>query len=351
MMHRQYISLYRLSNHKIANSRFSSPEEVISWMGAIQGQDYNGAKWSIGLRSPNITDAIVEQALKDGRILRTWLMRGTLHIVAAQDIRWMLSLVSERIIKSCARRYRELELDTKTLTKSNDILAKLLTMHQTLSRNQLLAELRNQGIVTDGQRAAYMLQRAALDGLIVQGKTIKNDPQYYSLDTFRNVGVKTREENLRELVSRFFKSRGPATLADLGWWSGLTFKEISLGLELCRHELSEEKTGATVYYMDGSTRKAKAPVVNLLPGFDEILLGYKDRSASLDATHSNLWCPGNNGMFMPFIMINGRVKGLWKKSTKKNVLSIESNFFNPEDIPDESLLEQCKERYAKFLNT
>ena len=116
-MKQSEIALKRLQNQQLTSTQFKKPDELISWMGAIQGQDYPGAKWAVGLRLPESTDVSVAKAMDDKAIFRTWLMRGTLHLVAAEDIHWMLTLMAPRIIKRNTRRYKELELDDKTLKK------------------------------------------------------------------------------------------------------------------------------------------------------------------------------------------------------------------------------------------
>src|SRR5437773_964288 len=102
------VAIQRLYSQQLEKPRFKQARDLVEWLGAVQGQDYPGAKWSLGLRLPGSTDANVEQAIEDKRIVRTWAMRGTLHFVSLADIHWMLALVAPRIIASNARRYRQL---------------------------------------------------------------------------------------------------------------------------------------------------------------------------------------------------------------------------------------------------
>ena len=153
-------------------------------MGAIQAQDYAGAKWSIGLRIPGITDKNVEKALKDKSIVRTWTLRGTLHFVSSSDLHWILEILSPHIISRNNRRYKQLNLDDETLSKSNAILSNSLMDGNQLTRTELLDIIEQEGISTDGQRAAYMLQRASLDGLICQSIMKRNNPTYISTKGF-----------------------------------------------------------------------------------------------------------------------------------------------------------------------
>lgn len=346
------ISLLRLQHQQILQPTFHKPAEVLSWLGAIQGQDYIGAKWSIGLRTEKTTDEEIEDALINKEILRTWLMRGTLHMVAARDIRWMLPLFATRIISGNARRYKELELDTETLLKSNDILTQALWVKKQLNRKELLMCLEQNKISTKGQRAAYMLQRACYDGLICQINTIKNIPNYILLDEITSETTKlSREEAIAALVHRYFKSRGPATLQDFVWWSGLTVLDAKAGLEAVKNSLTEETIEGKAYWFSAENSKITKgkSIIHLLPGFDEFLLGYKDRIASLEQKYSVKWCPGNNGMFFPFLVVNGRVSGIWKRTLKKDSIVIDINCFEPNPAVNIKQLDAAAGRYSKFM--
>jgi hypothetical protein len=279
------IAVERLYSQQIEHSRLNLPGAVVAWLGAIQAQDYAGAKWSVGLRLPGCTDAAIEQALETRAIVRTWAMRGTLHFVSAADIRWMLALMAPRIIANNAGRYKQLGLDEPTLARSNDVLVEALKDGKRLTRKELLPILRQKGISTEGHRASHMLQRASLDGLICQGVMRRNDPTYMLLDgAIPKCRRMERDEALAELANRYFASRGPATLQDYIWWSGLTVADSKAGLEAIESQLIRETISGQTYWRSHSLPAGQeiSPTVYLLPGFDEYLLSYRDRSASLD---------------------------------------------------------------------
>ena len=348
------ISGLRLYNQKIIQPSFKKSEEVLSWLGAIQGQDYAGAKWSIGLRLVNAKETDVEDAFNRKQILRTWLMRGTLHMVSSKDLEWMRKLFAPKIIKGNARRYKELELDEPTLFKTNDIIIKALQEKTRLNRKELLAKIEESGISTQGQRAAYMLQRASYDGLICQTNTIRNVANFILIDkSFTDGMTLDRSEAIAELTKRYFKSRGPATIQDFVWWSGLTVAETKAGLEANKSLFCHEMIDGHSYWspVENLPLKIARNLIHFLPGFDEFLLGYKDRSASLDPKFSNNWCPGNNGMFFPFIVMNGEVVGTWKRGFKKNVVVIEINSFNPQKKLDENpAILDAANKFCKFID-
>ena len=257
------ISIQRLVSQQLAKIQFKEPGDVVTWMGALQAQDYSGAKWSIGLRLSGVTEEAIEQAIDNKKIIRTWAMRGTLHFVAPTDILWMLDLLAPRVISNNARRYRELELDEVTFTRSNDVIAKALDSDRQLDRPALVAMLEKKGISAAGQRTPYLLQRASLDRIIFQGTMRSNNPTFLLLDkSLPKTKPLKRDEALLELALRYFRSRGPATIQDFLWWSGLSRADANAGLEAIKSELDQETIEGRVYWRArspcSSRRHAKA---------------------------------------------------------------------------------------------
>lgn len=329
------IPAQRLENQRISCSEFRTVGEVVGWLGAVQAQDYASAEWSVGLRLPGATQATVDQALDDGSIVRTWMLRGTLHFVAGADFGWMLGLLAPKIIAGSARRYKELELDTPTMMRANDLLVEIFQrsafsdQQKAFSRGELLAMLEDNGIVTKGQRGIYILQRAALDGLLCRGVTRGGDDLYMALNPVAAKSLDT-DEALAELARRYFTSHGPATFQDFVWWTGLKTGDARAGFEAVRSEFVSETVGDQTYWMADSAAKANDSTY-LLPGFDEYILGYKDRGGVLDAQYANLICPGGNGVFYPTIVSKGQVVGTWKRAFKKGNVMITLRPFTPLD--------------------
>lgn len=343
------IPAQRLAAQRISKSEFTTPAQVVSWLGALQGQDYPGALWSVGLRLPHSTAASIEQALAETRIVRTWVMRGTLHVVAAEDVRWMTELLGPKIISGIAARYRQLELDDETMHRSIDIFANALRDGQDLDRPALLALLNAQGISTEGQRAPHLLQRACYEGIMCQTTTLKH-PTYTALDDRFPRRTWTREEAVAELTRRYVLSRGPVTIQDFVQWSGLTLTEARAGFAAHKALFSEETLNGQSYWWDASAPIARMPsVMFLLPGFDEYLLGYKDRTAVLDPAYAQRVCPGNNGVFMPTMVSQGRMIGLWKKTFRKETLILGAEPFSTFTIADKEAFAAASRPYGAFL--
>lgn len=340
------ILVHRLHSQQISQQTFKRPDEVVAWLGALQGQDYSGAKWSVGLRLPGSIDADIEQAIADGSIIRTWVMRGTLHLVAAADVRWLVELVGARVVSSNAARYRELELDDATVGRSTDLLAAALQDGAILNRTELFALLEENGISTQGQRGVHLLQRASYAGVMCQGTAPRNNPTFMAMPEAKTM---PREEAVAELIKRYFTSRGPATLQDFVGWSGLTITETRAALDALKSQLVQETIDGQTYWMADVTPINPPQSVYALPGFDEYVLGYRERSAFLDKQYANRICPGGNGVFYPTIVSDGRIVGTWKRTLKKNAVVISAEPFEKLSDAEQAGFEAAAARFGAFL--
>jgi Winged helix DNA-binding domain len=315
---------YRLVNQQIAQSRCKTPGQVVALMGAMQAQDYPGALWSIGLRLPNATCVDVEKAISERTIIRTWPMRGTLHFVAAADIRWMLELLAPRIIAARAARHQEFGLDTAMFARCEKVVVKALQGGNALPRGELLTLLECSGISTAEFRSYTILWRLAHEGIICFGSHQGKQPTFALLHEWAPKAKSLpREQALAKLALRYFTGHGPATLRDFTWWSGLKAADARAGLEMVSSRLLRQTVNGTVYWMPPNTPALRnvSPTAYLLPGFDEYMLGYTDRSAFLDAKHAKKVFGGYT-VFKPTIVVDGHVAGLWRRAFKKNSVVI-----------------------------
>ncbi len=339
-----------MQSQKLGHLQFKKPEKVIAWFGGVQAQDYPGAKWAVGQRMHKSTEDDIEQALTDKRIARTWLMRGTLHFVTAYDIHWMLELLAPRIIARNVRRYKELELDEETLKRSNDVLKGALQDGKRLNRRELVVILEENGISAEGQRAPYMLQRASLDGLICHGLMhSNNNPIYMSMDELPKTKILKRDKALAELARRYFTSHGPATLQDFVWWSGLLSKDAKAGLEAVESSLVSEIIDNKTYWCFPSKQDLQysPPTAHLLSGFDEYLVGYKDRSASLEKLHSKK--ANIENIMHPTVAVDGQIVGTWKRKFKKDEVIVELKPVVKLNAAENRALDGAVSRFGKFL--
>lgn len=326
---------------------------MVGWLGAVQAQDYAGAKWAVGLRLPEgvATDPSIERALSEGDILRTHAFRGTWQLVAREDIRWMVALVAPRLIARNASRYRELSLDEATFRRSQATLARALRHGEHLTRDELAVALEAAGVSTAGQRLAYLLQRAELEALVCSGARRGKQSTYTLLEgrAPEPKAVLAGEEALAELARRYFRSRGPATLADFAWWSGLTSRDARAGLELVQSTLVPEViAGQTHWRSKDVPAPCPSPTAYLLPPFDEYLVAYRNRDAVLDPAHVRRINAGG-GLLDPCVVIDGRVVGTWRRQLTRTKVVIELELFEALTRSEQEALALAARRYGAFL--
>lgn len=352
-MANQEIGLRRLANQHISGDKFQTAAEVVRWMGAMQAQDYNHALWAVGLRMQSATMAGIEQAIADGEILRTWPMRGTIHFIPPEDAKWMLELAASRMLATDGRRLEQLELTVATIMQCQDLFVEALSGGNCLTRKELLNILEDAGISTAGQRGYHILWYIAQSGVISMGPMQGKQQTFVLLDEWvpqqRSL---SREEALAELAGSYFTSHGPATEYDFARWAGITVTDARLGIELAGAALTSEAIDGTDYWggSDSVTAWDKSrPNTNLLPGFDEYLLGYKDRDAVLAPDHAGKIVPGNNGVFKPMIVVDGQIVGTWQRSLQKDNVTLTLDPFTDNFGDVETLFTDAAQSYGDFM--
>jgi hypothetical protein len=350
--HAGQIAAERLANQHIAGPSLENPADVVAWLGAVQAQDYPGGLWAVGLRTRNGTEALVERALADRPILRTWLMRGTLHFVAARDARWMVDLLASRAIASAASRWRQLELDEQVFARCRKLVVKALEGGRQLTRTAVYALLAQAKISTAESRGLHILGRLAHDGLICFGAR-EGKQQTFALLAEWAPGARAmaREESLAELARRYFTSHGPATWRDFAWWSGLKAADARAAIDLARPHLARDVLGAQEFWRGTSSRRAAPQALTaayLLPPFDEYTVAYKDRTAVLDPGHAKHAQAG--GMLSPIIVIDGQVVATWKRSRGRDAATITPSFFGKVTAEQAQKTARAAERYGQFLD-
>lgn len=343
----------RLLNQRIAGERFDRPDEVVQWMGAMQAQDYRQALWAIGLRTTAATLADVTEAIANRAIVQTWLMRGTLHVVAAENAQWMLELLAPRRLAADRSRRAQLELDDSLLARCAQLIQDALRGGRRLTRSGVMRLLEQARISPSGQRGYHILWYLAQIGLICLGPMRDKEQTIVLLDEWVPASRRlAREDALAELADRYFTSHGPATVDDFANWAGLTLSDARVGLEAVRDGLLAERRDAKVYWVAANApdhTKHNTSGVYLLPGFDEYLLGYKDRGDVLAPAHAHDVAPGGNGIFFPIIVAGGQVVGTWKRALKQRGVAITLSPFTPLGISKERLADAAR-RFSDFLD-
>jgi hypothetical protein len=345
------ISIIRSYNQQIATSKFKTASEVASWMGAIQAQDYSMSKWAFGIRLPDSTEEEINNAIDTGRIIRTHLLRPTWHFVSSNDIYWILELTAPQIKSVLKYRDKQLGLTDTVLQKCNKIIEKSLRNGNHLTREELLSGLVKNKIDLENNRASHILLRAEMDGIICSGKQKKGKPTYAILGEWVPPSKKIKkDEALKELARRYFSSHGPATIQDFTWWSGLSVRDAKNALELNKEQLISEVLGSQTYWL-ADLYYQPMPGFNeicFLPAYDEFLISYRDRTASL-ALVDNKKAVSENGIFYPTVLKSGQVIGTWKRNIKNDRIGLNINLFNQGNPDREYIQKKFSATYSKFV--
>jgi hypothetical protein len=318
-------------------------------MGAIQAQDYAGAKWAVGLRMQKSSDAMIDKAMAGGSIIRTHVLRPTWHFITPADARWMIDLTAARINAFNASWYRKLQLDSHVFATSNDALAKALEGGKQLNRAGIMEILNRAGVKTDDLRFIHLLMRAELDKVICSGGRQGKQFTYALFDDRVPVAAPiAREEALAALAGRYFNSRGPATLKDFAWWGGITLGDATTGLDAVKHNLISTAANGSLFWMpkEPKTIPGKSPLAYLLPAFDEFAVAYGDRTATV---HPKYLEQARHVIFDPAIVVNNQVVGTWTRRINKKAVDITLNFFGKISQVQKKSVEAAATRYKKFI--
>ncbi len=342
------IAARRLASQGIEGKARKRPAEVVRWLVASQAQDLRGAKWALGLRAVAADDAAVERAIDDGSILRTHVLRPTWHFVPREDIRWLLALTAPRVHAQNALWYRKLELDAPTLRKGTDIVVRALEGERHRTRDELRAALAGGGIEAGGQRLAYLLMHAELEGVIASGPRRGKQSTYALLaERAPDARVLRRDEALAELVHRYFVSRGPATPQDFAKWSGLTIGDARRGLDAVGTALRHETIDGVSDWSGRGSAGAPSARAHLLSIYDEYVSSYRDRSAICDPAYASRLAAMGNAL-TSVLVVGGRVIGTWSRSVAPREVEVTIQTFRPLTKEENAAVRSAAERFASF---
>jgi hypothetical protein len=306
----------------------TGPAQVVQVIGdlcGVQAQDTTAAALAVRARGAGLVASDVEWARVEERsVVRTWLMRGTLHLVAAQDLGWLLALLAPIFTRSSRGRRAELGLDEETGARGVRALVKMLGDQGPLTRAEIRQGLAPQGIPTAGQAAIHLIRLAALESFVCYGPERAGQETFALLADWIDPGAPVPPEQApTELARRYLAAYGPATAEDFAAWSGLALGVARGAWAGLSGQLLEVKIGDGPAWMLQSRAAwldealADRPVVNLLPGFDTYWLGYRSRDLALDPIHARRVFPGG-GMLRPALLVDGRAAGTWKIKRHRN---------------------------------
>jgi hypothetical protein len=346
------IASQRLLNQRLAASPFEKPGEVVDWLVAVQAQDFFGAKWALGLRLRDAHDADLDRAFNAGEILRTHMLRPTWHFVTPADIRGLLALTAPRVHALNAGMYRKLELDDTTLKRGHRALSKALRGNQHLTREELSVALERAGIAAKGQRLAYIVMHAELEGLICSGPRRGKQFTYALLEErVPPVAALKRDEALAQLARRFFTSHGPATVQDFAKWSGLSSVDAKRGLDSSHAHLQHEMVNHQEFWCSAATAPVQrtASSTYLLSIYDEYIIGYHDRSMmATPEVAAKLFTMG--AALTAAIVIDGKIVGSWRRTLDKDTVTIELKPFRQLRKAEQRAIGAAAQRYGEFVD-
>ena len=329
----------------------AEPAAVVGQLVALQAQEWGSGIHSVGLRT-GLGRAQVEQAIADRLVVRTWPMRGTLHLVAAQDARWLTGLLAGAPLRAARARQVSLDLTDAVVDEAREVVLRAVE-RRPVSRPEVFATLERHGLPGDGRRGYHLLARFCMEGLVCQGPRAGREPTFVSLDTW--VGptpVPDRERAMAVLAARYVRSHGPVREQDLAAWSGQSLGFAREALQRAGDELvAETVAGQRLWRHESAPAASRRPLPLLLPPWDEAVLGYRDRSALIPDADSPSVMPPGGGMFRPTVVVGGQVVGVWSRTTRAAAVDVVVHPFRPLSASVERAVRRASESYGRFLQT
>ena len=344
--------------HAIDGEREKTAADVVTRMLAVQAQDFAAGCWALAVRTSGVRRSEVLAELDAGRIVRSWPMRGTLHFVPPDRLRWMLSITSERMIAGLARRHRELELETAGLARASDLATSALAGGGRLSRAELMELWERNGIATGGQRGYHLIYYLAQTGVLCWGPTHGSQQALVLLDEWVPAGEPLdRDEALAAFLLGYLRGHGPATIADFVWWTKGTVAGAKTAIAVLGDTLTTMAVDGIDYLVTAEfadraaehrPTRSEREAVQLLPAFDEYLLGYRDRSPVIDDDRFERVVPGGNGIFAPILIAGGRVAGIWRRTPRTGL--VEPLLFDDLTTGQVASLKRATSTYLRYAD-
>lgn len=329
----------------------TDPLGIVTHLGAMQAQDVESGLWSLGIRMPGSSRGSVLAAMEAGTVLRTWPMRGTVHLVPARDAHWMLETTGTRALEQGARRRAAIGLADADAERAVEAIGSALAGGARMSRAALLDAVRAAGVDIAGPHAYHLLWFASQRGISVMAPDVDGEQTFVLLDDWVPDPVRLGpDEALATLASRYFASHGPATLADFAGWTGLTMAQARLGLRLAAPDLAQATVDDVTVWLDPALLDGDPEVSAMLavPGFDELLLGAKDRRLHLKEGDLARVVPGSNGIFRSTLVLDGQVVATWTRATRGRRGAVSVQPLRPFTPAEQVHAEQALDRWAGY---
>lgn len=344
------IKSIRLASQQLLQPAFEKPEDLVNWMGAVQAQDYTMAKWALGVRLNNATLKDVEKALRDGKILRTHILRPTWHFISAEDIRWMIQLSGKRIKTAFQSYGKSRNIDYDYYVKSSRLLEKILS-GKSLTKQEINDEFNKRKLHIDITAMNCLLTVAETEGIICSGIDNGKKATFALLEERVAPAKKlNNDEALARLAKKYFQSHSPASLNDFVWWSGLNISEARKAIDFIKSDMIVETFAGNDFFVHKlyKNQQKADKTLHLLPSFDEYLISYKNRTDVLEKEH-HAKAFNNYGTFYPVVEYKGKIVGNWKKISAKGKPDVGFSFFDTKTKIGKKQIDEAKKRYETFL--
>ncbi|KAA9135434.1 winged helix DNA-binding domain-containing protein [Microbacterium caowuchunii] len=350
----------RMRSHRLT-APAADPVAAARHMLATQAQEFWGGRWALAVRSSRAPGlSRLDAAFDDGRLVRSWTMRGTIHICPAEDLGWLLGITGERQLRSAASRHRQLEIDADARRRAERAVRSALRGGGRLTRAEVAGVLERVGERTAGQRGLHLLQSLSLRGIVCHGPVVPRPgavtrEQYIVLSEEWITDPVTPVDPLAELFVRYIDGHGPATAADFAWWTGLPLGVARTAAAAAEGRVTVADHDVPLYASIRAPRPdPRRPEVVALPAFDEYYISYADRSAAATTAHRALIGPGANGMVRPTILVRGRIVGVWthSRAVGRDDAAARAELFpaaSGADPVDEVAVRAALDRYAEFI--
>jgi Winged helix DNA-binding domain len=340
----------RLHNQHLVGDPLDDPVAVVRHLGAVQAQEFPVAKWSLAQRTHGYDNAAVQRLLDEGSIMRTHALRPTWHFLAAADIGWIQALTGPRVHAFNAYYNRQHGLDEESAARTNKAITAALRGGNHLTRGELAGALAKAGHEATGNRLAYIVMRAELDGLIANG-VMRGKQQTYALISERVAAPLelTGDEALAEFTRRYLASHGPATIKDFAWWSSLTATQIKRGLALLGSAVaSEDVDGRTFWFVPGPPPpRQRSPRVIAMQGYDEYVVSYTESRAVTNIAGRTIAIANENTTIHP-LALDSQLVGHWRRRVDKGGVIIQPVLAMTLAAAQRKALDREIARYAAF---
>jgi len=310
----------RLLNQQLIAPQFSRPEEVVSYFGAMQAQEYRLMRWAVAMRTKRPTIEAFRKAFDKGDIIRTHLLRGTWQLISGNDYWWMMKLLvpRARAVIGGWMKSNDISIPDDEYASIREIIVATASEKHSVTKEDFVVALSDKGIVMDDHRLSYHIRMSELDEVLCSGDLHPMKATYSLVSNKLGTPIEfDRDESLRLLAQKYFQSHAPATIEDYLWWSGLNLNDCKKGITLLGDKMKTFKQKGREFYLLDScrTRGFHKDSVQLLPSYDEYLIGYKSRDIVLSPLYKHK-AHNNSGIFYPIVLKDGVVCGNWSPFAK-----------------------------------